>query len=272
MRTIKIAVIDDEINPLKSFVENIIDKPDVQCSYFMRDPKALLESVAKDGYDAVFLDINMPAVNGVDLACRILEKAPDVCIAFISGYAQDEEKIGRRVGENLIGFCYKPYSAERIDEFVARIKQMRGIKCAVYARTFGNFDLFVDGEKVEFESQKSKEFLAYLVDRRGATVPMSEMVTALWPSRPLDKAKMLYRNAKSRLDITLRNAGMQNLVRFGRAQASVNPDLMECDMWRYIDDDSDMSYNGEYMISYNWSVNTQHRLDMIAMRRDALFD
>lgn len=272
MRTIKIAVIDDEINPLKSFVENIIDKSDVQCSYFMRDPQALLDSVVKDGYDAVFLDINMPIMNGVDLACRIVGRAPDVCIVFISGYAQNETEIGKRVGKNLIGFCYKPYSAERIEDFVGRIKQVRGIGREVYARTFGSFDLFVDGEKVEFDSQKSKEFLAYLVDRRGATVLMSETVTALWPLRPLDKAKMLYRNAKSRLDITLRGVGLQNLVRFGRAQASVNTDLMECDMWRYTDDESDMSYSGEYLISYDWSVNTQHRLDMIAMRRGQSFD
>ena len=76
-----------------------------------------------------------------------------------------------------------------------------------YVRTFGAFCLFVNGEEVKFRLRKCKEFLAYLVDKRGAAVPMSEMIAALWPGHPEDKAKLLYRNAKCRLCMLLRFAG-----------------------------------------------------------------
>ena len=40
----------------------------------------------------------------------------------------------------------------------------------IEARTFGNFDLLVDGKPVPFKQAKCKELLAYLIDRRGSGV------------------------------------------------------------------------------------------------------
>ena len=45
MKEIKIAVIDDELNPLKIFLENVVDRADVQCRYFMNDPGPLIRYV-----------------------------------------------------------------------------------------------------------------------------------------------------------------------------------------------------------------------------------
>lgn len=267
MKAIKIAVIDDEINPLKTFVETVIDKAGIQCSYFMKNPNELLSSAEREQYDAVFLDINMPIINGVDLAERLINLLPDVKIVFISGYTQNEQVIRERIGKNLIGFCYKPYSGERVEEFLANIKKAQNPKQTIYAKTFGSFDIYINDEKIEFDSQKSKEFLAYLVNRQGATVLMGEMITALWPDKSIDKAKLLYRNAKCRLDMLLRKLKLTCLVKFGRAKAAINVSCMSCDMWDYINDINNASYTGEYMINYNWSVGTQHYLDNIALQR-----
>ena len=37
----------------------------------------------------------------------------------------------------------------------------------IFIRTFGYFDVFVDGVPILFRSEKAKELLALLVDRRG---------------------------------------------------------------------------------------------------------
>ena len=37
----------------------------------------------------------------------------------------------------------------------------------IFIKTFGGFDVFVDGKQVHFSSEKAKEMLAVLVDKRG---------------------------------------------------------------------------------------------------------
>lgn len=44
----------------------------------------------------------------------------------------------------------------------------------IFIKTFGGFDVFVDGKQVHFSSEKAKEMLAVLVDKRvreGAAYP-----------------------------------------------------------------------------------------------------
>lgn len=47
-------------------------------------------------------------------------------------------------------------------------------------QTFGGFEVFVDGSPLLFKRSKAKELLAYLVDRRGASVSNSDARTILW--------------------------------------------------------------------------------------------
>lgn len=265
MGAVSIIVIDDEIRSLQVFVGNVLDA-DIQCVYFS-DCDKFLNYAREHKPDCAFLDINMPGKNGVDLAEEVTEASPDTKIVFISGYAQNEREISERIGANLLGFCYKPYSRDKIEWYITKIHESKQSRRVVTAKTFGAFDLAVNGENQEFPSQKSKEFLALLVARRGATVEMGETIAALWPDKETDKAKMLYRNAKCRLELFLRERGLGALVAFGRGRASVNCSALECDMWRYLDDERDESYKGEFLINYDWSLTTQLWLDEVADRR-----
>ena len=49
---------------------------------------------------------------------------------------------------------------------------------------FGNFEIFVGGRPLSFKRSKSKELLAYLVDRNGATCTNGEMLAVLWEDKP----------------------------------------------------------------------------------------
>ena len=52
-------------------------------------------------------------------------------------------------------------------------------------RTFGYFDVFVDGRPIAFRSEKAKELLALLVDRRGGFVTSADIITAFWEDEPI---------------------------------------------------------------------------------------
>ena len=45
---------------------------------------------------------------------------------------------------------------------------------------FGNFEVYFDGNPLKFKYTKSKELLAYLVDRRGALCTVSELMAVLF--------------------------------------------------------------------------------------------
>lgn len=50
----------------------------------------------------------------------------------------------------------------------SELTKMEGKRIVI--RTFGYFDIFVDGETIPFSCKKAKELLALLVDRRGGFV------------------------------------------------------------------------------------------------------
>ena len=104
----KLIIVDDEIAALNNFLGKIVDNTAVEYTMFNSDPLLAVEYVRKNKADAAFLDVRMDAVNGVDLAEKLLAECPGIKIVFISGYEQDEASIKDRLGDALLGFCYKP--------------------------------------------------------------------------------------------------------------------------------------------------------------------
>ena len=66
----KIIVVDDETDALSNFLSHVLDS-DIEYKMFRDDPLSALEYVRTNNVDAAFLDINMPKINGVELAERL---------------------------------------------------------------------------------------------------------------------------------------------------------------------------------------------------------
>ena len=62
-----------------------------------------------------------------------------------------------------------------------------GNKSKIWIRTFGTFDVFLDGVPIRFPSAKAKELLALLVDRRGGSLTAEQAIGYLWEDRAIDK-------------------------------------------------------------------------------------
>ncbi|MDR3318175.1 MAG: response regulator [Clostridiales bacterium] len=256
----KIIVVDDELAALSNFFTHVVDDPELEYKMFRDEPAAALEYAERIQPDAAFLDINMPSINGVALAEKLIGINPRIGIVFISGYAQNEEEIAARLGSNLKGFCYKPYDSQELYRFLTALCIESGIKARI--RAFGLFDIQLRGKSLNFSCAKSKELLALLVDKRGARVPMDIAIACLWPDRPTEQSKRLYRDAVIRLRITLKEYGLSGLVSFFRGELAVNPDLADCDYWLALDSNVFSGFFGEYMIQYaDWSAETQNYLE-----------
>ncbi len=255
----KIVVIDDEFSALNTFLYYVIDKYDVEFKMFMKNPLDSLEYLSQNNVAAVFLDINLPTINGVELARKMLKIDKKIKIVFISAYAFEKETIQKEFGKNLIGFCDKPYSENTLDKYMRKIIDFEK---KVYIETFGSFNVFINNCPLKFLSAKSKELLALLVDRNGSSVTMGEVISNLWPDYPVEKSKILYRDAVWKLRKVLNENELTNLVNFNRAQLNINK-IYQCDYWRFLEGYT-LDFTGEYMINYDWSVNTQFKLCNIA--------
>ncbi len=125
----------------------------------------------------------------------------------------------------------------------------------IEVRTFGYFDVFVDGQPVVFHSGKAKELLAYLVDRRGAFASASEIIAALWENEPANKVtRSRCRKTVMRLLDELRNYGIDNIVETAdNGSRRIIPELVTCDYYEYLSGKPEYQnlFHGAYMSNYS---------------------
>ncbi len=261
-----IVIIDDEMSSLNTFLFNIVDTFDIRYVMFKDNPIGALDYLATHDVDAVFLDINMPKIDGLELAEMCINVKPSIKIVFITGYEKDEDAIAAKLGSALLGFCHKPYEVATLNKFLAAVRNSAATP-SVYLRTFPTFELIVNNATVSFTRAKSKELLALLTDRQGATVGIDDAVACLWGDKSSDLSKRLYRDAVSRLRLVLADNDIPDLVRFGRGSVALNCTEVQCDLWSYLADDNSTLFCGEYLINYEWSTEKQYYLQTISDRR-----
>ena len=111
------------------------------------------------------------------------------------------------------------------------------------------------GVRSRSSAGKSKELLAYLVDRNGATCTNGEMLAVLWEDKP-DTASLHshLRNLIFDLSHTLEDAGVRGLLVRGRSTLAIDTSKVECDYYNFLRGDRSTisSYRGEYMTQYSW--------------------
>ncbi len=253
----KIIVVDDEIIALSDFLVEVVNNIKVEYKFFLDNPLDTLEYVKSNEVEGAFLDINMPIINGVNLAQQLIEASPKLKIVFITAYTHDEAKIKELLKDNLLGFCYKPFLAYDINYY---IEQMHADEKKIKVVTFGNFDIFINSNLVRFSSFKSKELFALLIAYNGKSLSMSDAICHLWPDKPLDLAKSLYRDAVWRLRRTLKENKIEELIEFKRALLILNKKGIECDYWDFLAK-KNVNYFNEFMINYDWSIEYQRYLD-----------
>ena len=131
----RIMAVDDERLALRQFASEAEELPGVELAGMFSNPLEALETFREDPVEAVFLDIEMPEMNGLVLAERLREISPDVVVVFITGYEQyalDALKIRADY------YLTKPYDSRDIGEVLERARLLSARqKKRVYVRTFG---------------------------------------------------------------------------------------------------------------------------------------
>lgn len=252
----KLIIIDDKIAALGTILPHVVDKPHMEFAMFSK-PCLALEYCKRTRVDAAFVDIDMPEINGIDFAERLIAICPHLRVVIMGEGTQNKGEISTRIGKNLVALCNKPFDGGKLEEVFCLLESSLNPK--LFLRTFDAFDLFVNGVAVSFSSRKAKELLALLTDAHGSYVTMDTAIANLWANKNAELGKRLYRDAVFRLRRTLKEVGAEGLVQFERARAVINTQIAECDMWSYLKEERDFS--GRYLPQYEWSITTESKLE-----------
>lgn len=257
----KIIAADDEKSALNILTRAIYEAvPDVELRT-CNSPSEVIHEVSENEYkpDVAFLDIEMPGMTGLALA-RILKMAyPKINIVFVTGFSDYAmEAIALRPS----GYIMKPATRDKILSELDNLRHPpeRSVPSKpVFVRCFGTFEVFVNGAPVKFARAKSKEMLAYMIDRHGSSCTSAEIADALWEDGIYDRSRQKQLSV-IRLDLikSLKDAGIENMVIKNKDTMSVVPEFFDCDHYMALEGDMVMinEYMGEYMMPYMWAEDT----------------
>ncbi|ABR49922.1 response regulator receiver and SARP domain protein [Alkaliphilus metalliredigens QYMF] len=187
---IRAIVIDDEWYNLEETSE-LIDKT----GYFhvagrYQNPLKALEEAKLTNPQVAFIDIELPEMDGITLAEKLLEVNSAMIIVFITSYNQYAVQA---FDLNAIDYILKPIKGERFNRMVEKIKNEISIKSQktsknVKIKVFDKLMVTLGETPVKWQRTKAKELFAYLLMHHGSYVHKEKIMENLWPEYEREKA------------------------------------------------------------------------------------
>jgi two-component system chemotaxis response regulator CheY len=126
----KVVFVDDSKTVLmsaKMIVKPLVDSGVVELFEF-ENPLDFLEKVKNEGfvYDLVITDVNMPQMNGLDMA-KELKSIPELklkpILALTTENSPEKKQLAKEIG--LAGWITKPFSPEKLLMGIKRVLKIR---------------------------------------------------------------------------------------------------------------------------------------------------
>mgnify|MGYP003299267593 CR=1 FL=1 len=259
----KIIAVDDEIFALEDFEDTCRGLGIEDEIVKFNNPLDALSYVAQNKVDIAFLDIEMPVIKGIELAKRIKSLSKNTRIIFTTGYS---DYALEAFNVDAVDYVMKPYEPAMIKKAYDKALLIKDIvaESHVFVKTFGYFDVFVDGKSVGFSSAKAKELLALLVDRNGGIVNTEQAIAVLWEGRKYDETvQSLFRKVLRSLRASLEEAGISDILVDNRNQRSIDKSKFVCDYYELLEKgkSENIKYFGQYMEQYPWARHTRLQIN-----------
>lgn len=130
----RIAICDDENQCRRQAVQAInecIRSLDVLTDVF-ENGNAFLQAFQKNSYDLVFLDIEMPEMDGITLARKLRELSRDVPIVFLTSHIEYALE-GYEV--NALRYLTKPIQTQKLHELLAYVREQMQEQRTLWIKT-----------------------------------------------------------------------------------------------------------------------------------------
>ncbi|MFD2331267.1 response regulator [Cohnella sp. GCM10020058] len=199
--------------------------------------------------DVAFLDIEMPGMNGLEVAERLGSTALDTQVVFVTAY----DRYAVSAFENdALDYLLKPLEVDRLNRTVGRVKRAVSRRksegpeqqaepvtaaedkppCELQVQMLGEIQVSVKGRgRLKWRTSKEKELFAYLAVHYGSRIHRDVLLDELWPDEHYQKAKVYLHTCVSYLRRDFRQLGVEDAVIYEDEKYSLAPQL-ECSDYR----------------------------------------
>ncbi|MEI7026549.1 response regulator [Paenibacillus sp. y28] len=185
------VIVEDEPLVLELMQFVIEEDPHFTCLGAFTNPHEALTKLPGLKPDVVFVDIEMPKMNGLELARQLNEQLDEIKIVFTTAYKQYALE-----AFEVYAFDYilKPVTPMVIDRIAKRLMKGRlpalpepelpaSIQC------FGGFEVRDgSGQLVRWPTRKTEELFAYLLCNPGQEIGKWHLIDFMWPNSRDDRA------------------------------------------------------------------------------------
>ena len=148
----RFAVCDDEEKfrvQARDMIDKLAGSLDVIVDVY-EDGRALLDAFDKNPYDVLFLDIEMPAMDGITLARKLRERSDNIYIVFLTGHVEYALE-GYEV--NALRYLTKPVQEDKLREVIRFVMDKNTSKRQVMIKEDGEEMLLNVADIIYLEAQ-----------------------------------------------------------------------------------------------------------------------
>ncbi|MEG0217645.1 MAG: response regulator [Raoultibacter sp.] len=251
-------IIDNDQQAIDIIVQVVASVDPSSCCTRVSCAAEACECAQSNTPDVVFLSLELPETDGFDLAKQLKKQCGHSNIVFLTRHVEHALKAHEQF---VSGFLMKPLSENDIRTTLENLRQPLNSphKPKLYAQCFGNFEVFTQDGLLHFKRSKTKELLAYLIDRRGARCTTGELISVLWEDNSAAPTKSnQLRNLIHDLRQVLAAAGLEAVLIRERGSLAIDRREIICDYYDFLlgEPAAGNIFQGEYMMQYSWAEKT----------------
>lgn len=189
---IKVLLVDDEILNLR-YLKSIIEKIDgIEIIGSFTQPLQAIEFMDKTKVDIAFLDIELPDMNGIELALNLQNIQSGIEIVFVTAYSHYAIEA---FNLHALHYLLKPIKTEQVISLIEHFKRIQSHTKNTYMNYNAKvvyFDYFKlinsNREEIKWPTKKTAELCAYFLLHAGQRIPKYKIIEDLWPEVDEEKA------------------------------------------------------------------------------------
>lgn len=188
----KAILVDDEPLALDILEKFINENDEMSVVAKITNPHLAIKEIIQQDVNVVFLDINLPGINGLEMAEIILGEKPNLIIIFITAHA---EYALQAFDVHALDYLVKPITDSRIRKTINRVKNKLNAKKdvlkVIHLKMCNHFAINVNNdtfETISWRTAKVQEVFLYLMHNREKIVRKSTLIDLLWSETDPDRA------------------------------------------------------------------------------------
>ncbi|BAU26311.1 response regulator receiver and SARP domain protein [Aneurinibacillus soli] len=200
----QVVIVEDE-KPILDLMRYVLERnPNYTITGAFTNPVEALQRLPELRPDVVFLDVEMPKMNGLELAQRINVMSENIQIIFTTAYKQyalDAFDVC------ALDYILKPVMPAAIERVTNRLLKQHRLSTPgeqrvqpITIRCFGGFEVRnSQGALVRWSTRKTEELFAFFLCHPGRDISKWRLIDLLWPDMEEERATHNVHNTIYRL-------------------------------------------------------------------------